>query len=61
MNSVNLQVYRTVDYLIDVGVNDVHVCSLTTEDDGVDFERWEVLEIWYENTNEISHVCLWKR
>ena len=40
MNSVNLQVYRTVDYLIDVGVDDVHVCSLTTVNDVCDFKRW---------------------
>ena len=58
MNNVNLQVYRTVDYLIAVEVDDVHVCSLIAEEDVCDFERWRFLEIWYEDTNEISYVCL---
>ena len=46
MNNINLQVIETVDYLIDVGVDEVHVCSDTTEDDVGDFEiRDEGLEI----------------
>ena len=38
MNNINLQVIETVDYLIDVGVDKVHICSDTTEDDVGDFE-----------------------
>ena len=39
MNNINLQVIKTVDYLVDVGVDEVHVRIDTTEDDVGDFER----------------------
>ena len=45
MNNINRQISRTVDYLIDVEVDGIHVCNDTTVDD-VDEVRDGVLEIW---------------
>ena len=43
MNNINRQINRTVDYLIDVEVDGIHVCNDTTVDD-VDEVRDGVLE-----------------
>ena len=37
MNNINQQIVRTVDYLIDVEVDEVHVYVCTKIDDGDDF------------------------
>ena len=49
MNNINRQINRTVDYLIDVEVDGVHVCNDTTVDD-VDEVRGGVSENLVEST-----------
>ena len=61
MNNINLQVIETVDYLIDVGVDEVHVRSDTTEDDVGDFEIRD--EVWKFDINikEIFLTCFFEK
>ena len=60
MNNINRQINRTVDYLIDVEVDRVHVCNDTTADD-VDEVRDGVSENLVESTKKKFLTCfLWK-
>ena len=61
MNNINLQVIETVDYLTDVGVDEVHVRSDTMEDDVGDFEIRD--EVWKFDINikEIFLTCFFEK
>ena len=60
MNNINLQVIRTVDYLIDVEVDDVHVCFDTTEDDVGDIKRWGLGNLIWKYQWDFSRVSFGK-
>ena len=60
MNNINRQINRTVDYLIDVEVDGVHVCNDTTADDVYEV-RDGVSENFVEGTKKKFLTCFLRK